>query len=60
MILFDKAENEYPTHFWISVKSLKKGCFLGARLSNIKYKRGYRSVVSTVHSLKHIKRVCIQ
>ena len=25
MILFDKAENEYPTHFWISVKSLKKG-----------------------------------
>jgi len=40
MILFDKAENEYPTHFWISAKSLKKGCFLGARLSNIKYKRG--------------------
>ena len=33
MILLYKPENEYPTHFWISAKSLENVCFLGARLS---------------------------
>ena len=30
MKLLHKAENQYPTHFWISVKSLKKRGLLGA------------------------------
>ena len=48
MKLLHKAENQYPTHFWINAKSLKTGVFLGAILS---IKRAYKSVVSTMHSL---------
>ena len=33
MILLNKPENQYPTHFWISAKSLENGCFLDAILS---------------------------
>jgi hypothetical protein len=29
MILFDKPENQYPTHFWISAKPLKNEEKLG-------------------------------
>ena len=39
MKLLHKPENEYPTHFWISVKSLKTVCFLGAILSLSEIKR---------------------
>ena len=28
---------QYPTHFWISAKSLENGCFPGENLSSLIY-----------------------